>query len=350
MDIFMSFDDLKPSRIIDNYESLIWTDRYNSYGDFTLTIKEAPYLMGPLRAYKFLTSSESDKIMMIETVEVHSQPDDEQGNLIKVSGRSVEAILEQRTNELDYSDEFEEVGSPGDVAVRIVNRHMVNNTKQPLDNIPNFTVEGGHPASPRVRFKNRRDDLYSVVKSLCDSDDLGFRIRKNSDGKLVFGVYKGLDRTNTESVAYRLFSQDFGNLIDSSLISSIANYKNHARVIGARTTVDVYPPGTSIYVSGFDRRTLVIHADDVGKDGEPIERDRETLRQLGLEALSEQSVRNSKIVDGDVLSTKFDKGIGMGSLVVVRDTYGNENKMRIREIIHSTDADGYRVIPSFSQD
>lgn len=346
MDIFLAYEDMKPTRFIENYESLVWTERYSSFGDFTLTIKETNNLLGALRAYKFLLSSESEAIMMIETAEMSHQEDGE--NLIKITGRSFEAFLEHRSNELDYSDEFRDTGSIGGIVSKLIGRHLINPVNA-RDKIPGLVVDGGYPENPYIRVQHPRSDLYELTKKLVDSADLGFKFYRKPEGNLGFTVYKGLDRTNPASVAFRKFSPDLGNLVDSSFLSSIASYKNHARVLGARTSVEVFSPGVSIYIEGFDKRTLVVNADDVGRDYEgPITEDQEALRQRGLEALLESQHANVRLVDGDVLPQSWDPGVDLGSLVVVEDLYGNTNKMRITERIWSMDADGIRRTPTFT--
>lgn len=347
MDLFMTFSDFMPARIIENYQSLIWTERYSEYGDFTLVVKESDILMGPLRAYKFLLSSESDRVMMIESIETTGHADGE--DVITLKGRSIEAVLDYRSSEIRNTDEWIRTGSAGELCTLLVDWYVVN-PSDPRDKIDRLSIENTHPTNPYMTFQNKRDTVYKVVKNLCDSAGLGFRIRRDpTSGNLIFGVYEGLDRTNLDSVAYRIFSEDTDNLVNSKLTASISNYKNHARIIGKRTTTEVYAPGTSSQVSGIDKRTLVVQATDVGEEGRPLDEDREILQQRGLEALAEETNREVRMIDGDVPPNRWDRGTGLGSMVFVKDNYGYEVRARVTEEILSIDSEGLRIIPTFAQ-
>lgn len=347
MDLFMTFTDFRLARVIEKYESLVWTERYSEAGDFTLVVKETDLLGGPLLAYKFLISSESEKIMMIETIESTGRADGD--DVITLKGRSVEAILNYRSNEIRNADEWILTGSVGDLCQRWVRWYLVNPT-DPLDKFERLTTETTHPTNPIMTFQSKRDTIYNIVKGLCDSAGLGFRIRWDPVNEgMIFGVYEGLDRTNLDSLAYRIYSEDTDNLMNSRVTASISNYRNHARVIGKRATVDVYAPGTSISVSGIDRRTLVIQATDVGDDARPIAEDKEILKQRGLEALMDETNHASRLLDGDVPPNRWDRGNGLGSIVFVKDNYGYQVKMRVTEEILSIDSSGLRVIPTFSE-
>lgn len=346
MDLFLAFEDLKPARIIEKYESLVWTERYSDAGDFTLVVKEIGPLAGRLTAYKFILSSESDRIMMIESFETTGRADGE--DVVTIKGRSVEALLDYRSNEIRTEDEWILTGSAGQLCEKWVRWYFVN-PSDTLDRVDRLRTEITHPSNPIMRFQSQRDTIYNIVKSLCDSAGLGFRIRRDPvDDTMVFGVYKGLDRTNPDSIAYRVFSEDTDNLVNSRVTASISSYRNHARVIGKRTQVDVYAPGTSIYVSGIARRTMVIQASDVGDENQTYEQDREILRQRGLEELAKDENRVTRMVDGDVPPNRWDRGTGLGSIVFVRDNQGYETKMRVVEEILSIDSEGLRVIPTFA--
>lgn len=345
MELMLAYNDLVPVRFVEEYESIIWTERYSGWGDFTLVVKESDILSEGLRNYKFLFSSESDRVMMIESFEQSGGVSDE--SMMTIKGRSLEAILEQRSNEMLNVDEINMAGPVGQMCVRLVDWYLVNPTNA-NDKIPNLSVESGYPLNPIIRVRAKRATIYDSVKSLCDSAGLGFRIRKTTSGLLVFGVYEGLDRTNVDSVAYRLYSEDMDNFENTKVTASISGYKNHARVIGSRTTVDTYAPGVSINVSGFDRRTLVVNASDVGDENMTYPEEREILVQRGLEALTEDTHRNLRIVDGDVPSYAWDPGTGLGSIVIVQDKYGYQSRMRVTEEILYSDTSGSRRIPTFT--
>jgi hypothetical protein len=54
VDIFVLDTEFRPVSIIDVYESLIWTDRYDEYGDFELYISMSPDPLTLYNKFRFL--------------------------------------------------------------------------------------------------------------------------------------------------------------------------------------------------------------------------------------------------------------------------------------------------------
>ena len=80
--------------VIDAYESLIWTDRYNTYGDFELYCPMDTALLPYLKQDNYFWQRDSEHTMIIEDITIDS--DTEDGNHLVVTGRSLESILERR--------------------------------------------------------------------------------------------------------------------------------------------------------------------------------------------------------------------------------------------------------------
>ena len=72
--------------VVDTYESLIWTDRYNAYGDFEIFFAMDTSLLEYLKEDNYLWLKESEHCMIIEEIKIDS--DTEDGNhLIVTAGR-----------------------------------------------------------------------------------------------------------------------------------------------------------------------------------------------------------------------------------------------------------------------
>ena len=80
--------------IIDTYESLIWTDRYSKCGDFELYMPISDSIPWYFKQENMLMIEQSEHLMIIETIEIES--DSENGDHLKISGRSLESILDRR--------------------------------------------------------------------------------------------------------------------------------------------------------------------------------------------------------------------------------------------------------------
>lgn len=112
------------------------------------------------------------------------------------------------------------------------------------------------------------DDLYTVIKGLCEENNIGFKIILTDDNKFEFSLYAGADRSydQTEN-PYVVFSPNFENIINSNYYSSNANLKNVTLVAGegegASRKTTVVGSG-----SGLDRRELFTDARDISSDTE----------------------------------------------------------------------------------
>ena len=80
--------------VLDIFKSLIWTDRYNAYGDFEIYTSMSQELLEILKEDYYLWLKESDHSMIIESLTIDS--DAENGDHLTVKGRSLESILLRR--------------------------------------------------------------------------------------------------------------------------------------------------------------------------------------------------------------------------------------------------------------
>lgn len=360
MQIALANQDYRPKFVIEEFESFIWKDVHAGYGEFELVLKEN-YLLtgGNLKNYQFLRFSESNRVMMIETVDIPRQEEDNDGtgvgNRIIVKGRSIEAFLLFRTNtngvpspESDIRLVDQQISQ---MAERIMDRYIIN-PDNPENKIPGlemgFIVQG-RPIVSRIL---PRDLIYNVVHKVCTDAEYGWRIYSIGDGKLAFGVFRGIDHTNRYDIHYLEFSEETETMTNMAQIQSIANWRNHARVEGARTTHNVYQglPDTIPPHAGFNRRTLVVPASDVGTDPDtnPAD-DIPILEARGVAALKEEANKYISATDGEVPYLKWNEmSYGLGDLVRVKDFYGDKQKMRIVEDTWTINESGdVKRTPSF---
>lgn len=94
---FQKLDDVfQPTEVIDDnrYESLIWTERYSTAGDFQLVSSDISWCMKMMPLESYVTIRESTVPMIVESHKIvkkkHSVPK------IEISGRSFESVLERR--------------------------------------------------------------------------------------------------------------------------------------------------------------------------------------------------------------------------------------------------------------
>lgn len=86
--------DMIPINEIDTYTSMIWTDRYNMYGDFELRVPCTDFNYNLFQKARYITIDKSDRVMVIEKRQVNTKVDKSDEYII--SGRSAETLLDRR--------------------------------------------------------------------------------------------------------------------------------------------------------------------------------------------------------------------------------------------------------------
>jgi hypothetical protein len=341
MDLYaLDTETMLPGRIIDDYSSLIWTERYASYGEFKLTMPWDAFLARDLINLDFLKISTTPSIMMVESSSIKKQSDGD--NLVELSGRSIEAFLQYRSNKTTFGQSDGEAleGTPGEMCDYFVNTYCVEeSTAGALNVIPHLVAASGAVGEEQV-LTIPRGTIYDMVKSICDQFGLGFRIWSAAilPNSLAFEVYEGFDRTDPDSVQYKEYGPDNETLFNVSTFESIREWKNHARVINDTESeaIDVYLPGTSETVSGFDRRTIVLETENV------------FAYSLGFLALRDSANKYQLLIDGEVPRELWDSvEYTLGDKVMVKDNFESRMKARVSEIVWTSDETGLARVPTF---
>ena len=349
MDLTILDTDKTPLCVLDVYNSFIWTDRYSKYGDFELHASMNEDLLQYLKQDYYITNANSEHVMIIEKLLINS--DTENGNTITVSGRSLESLLERRivwkrttlSGNLQNSIKkllTENVISPKDSNRKIEDFIFEESTDSAITEL---TIKGQYTG----------DNLYEAITSICQENNIGFKVTMNNLNQFVFKLYSGVDRSYGQSVnPYVVFSPNFENIIESNYIESKMALKNVALIGGegegtARKYTSV---GTA---SGLDRRELFIDARDVRSEDDngnsiPEAVYLEQLRQRGREKLAENVDVVAFEGEADV-SAMFTYGVDffMGDIVQIANEYGHETKSRIVELISSESEEGVSTYPTF---
>lgn len=95
---------LNELKIIDNFVSFIWTDRYNDYGDFELVIPEEDFDPNLYKKERLIAINDNDRYMIIETITIDDIKESGRENKITytIKGRGIESLLERRVVEKPY--------------------------------------------------------------------------------------------------------------------------------------------------------------------------------------------------------------------------------------------------------
>lgn len=344
MEIYVLNQEFEKIALIDAYESLLWTDRYNKPGEFEIYTPVADFALKYPVTDNYLQIKESGHTMIVEDTTIESNVDT--GNHIKIVGRSLESILDRRIvwTQTDIS------GNLQNGIKRLINENIINPSIADR-RIPNFIFEDStDEAITSLTMENQYtgDDLLKIVQDVCELNEIGYQITLNEENQFVFKLYKGTDRSyRQEMLPYVVFKPSFENIINSNYSEIHSAAKTIALVAGegegvSRKTRTV---GTG---SGLLRKEAYSDARDIQSDGLTPAQYNAKLDERGKEKLKEDKVKKS--FDGECETTRmyvYGRDFFMGDCVQVANEYGMESPTRVVEYIWSSSAQGTTSYPTF---
>lgn len=384
MDLIVYDTNFNIVAICDDYESLIWNDRYNEPGDFELYFPMESRLLDIYKPDYYLVSADSEYTMIIEDLKVTT--DLEGGDHFIVTGRDLVSILCRRIvwkmttvsgNFVDAIDKILKQNVYDPIPKNSKAKRKIEEFYWDKDStdaaIKQLTID-------ETQFTG--DVVYDVIKDLCDQFDVGFSLKRNPvTGKFVFSLYQGVDRSYRQNAnKYVVFSPEFDNLISTDYTENKSKYCNVTLVAGEgegpdRVTLEVGDTTSS----GLNRRELFTDARDLSsviedEDDEEEEEEEEVdpenpqggegeedeekhmspeeyknlLKNRGLEKLKEVEIE--KTFDGQVDATqiyRYGRDFFMGDTCELVNQYGKETRVKVVEYIHSESTSGIEEYPTF---
>mgnify|MGYP001182366483 CR=1 FL=1 len=358
MDLYILDSLYRDVEVVEGYSSFIWTERHRDIGDFELitasTLASRRQLVTGLR----LGMSESNRVMILETVE--DTTDEEGRSILKVKGRSLEMILKNRLamaalTDLTTNPKWSITAAPANIARQLFHDICVTGILNAGDIIPGILETTIFPAdtiaepSDVITYEIDPTDLYSAIKNLCDQFALGFRlVRGINTSQLYFNIYTGSDRTTQQtSLPAVVFSINLDNLKNTTELTTIALYKNVAYVVSPVGHELVYDLGTDTAANGFDRNVLFVKADDI-TDTVPATATAKMI-QRGKEELAKN--RRLSGFDGELSQSgqyKYQVDYYLGDLVEMQNKDGFTTTMQVTEQIFVRDREGIRRYPTLT--
>lgn len=349
MDLTLLNTSLDAVSIVDDYESLIWTDRYQEHGDFEIYTPVTVDILQVLKQDYYLINRDSEHAMIVEKLLIKT--DVELGNHIIITGRSLESILKRRI----VWGQRSITGNLQNGIKTLLNENVIN-PSDPDRKIDNFIFEASTDeriTSLKIDAQYTGDEIYDVVSKLCKEHGIGFRVTLNDNKQFVFKLYAGADRSYDQTDnTYVIFSPNFENIVNSNYIESKSALKNVTLVGGEGEGKDrrYYTVGSA---KGLDRRELFTDARDISSEvDDRVLTEAEynaQLAQRGNEQLSE----NIEVVsfEGEIEPTmmfKYREDFFNGDIVQIENEYGHSTAARIIEMTISENEQGTSVYPTFS--
>lgn len=296
-----------PDKLIEGYNSLIWTERFLDLGEFELKSFDVEGLMNLLPEDTLVSHLETQEVMMVETQDIQMVGEGADAKPeITIKGRSATNILEHRWIESSYQKKRrmrQKYSATSAACVLLYNAvdnvsgydvtrgdagaddtpELNSYTWTTKDAIPNVVVTELVASEGTTRWWQLEEGILlpQLSKILIDAD-LGIRcmrpvlpnnptvitvdsalatrgtIRRTPTANmsaLRFEVYNGLDRSG--SVQFSLLQ---GHLDNPQYLNSSRDYKTVVEIKSGSVVVsDVYRPGES-GVSGWLRKTMEFDA------------------------------------------------------------------------------------------
>lgn len=349
MDFTILNESFEQTYVIDTYDSSIWTDRLNTFGDFELYIPASADVFNKFKKDYYLIRSESEKVMIINDFNIQSNV--EEGDHVIITGESLESLLKRRI--IWESVTFEDANLQESIE-SLLNSEIIN-PKIEERKINNFIFKKSEDPSItnlKLNAQYYGDNLYDVISNLCIKEKIGFKITLSSENNFIFELYRGLDRSyRQETNPYVIFSQEYENIISSDYKEITKDSKNVALVMGEdqngtrkTTTVGI--------VSGIKRKEYFSDARDISKNqnGTTIS-DAQYIKLLAQRGEEDLDKNKDQITfEGQAETTKmfvYKEDFFIGDIVQISDSYGHYGEALITEIIFSKDKDEVSTYPTF---
>ena len=369
MNIYVLDESFNRQYIIDIYESFIWTDRYFESGDFEIYLPANKDVINKLQKDMYLMVDNSDFIKIIEDIEITTNL--EEGNKLKITGRSLDSILDRRI----IWGLTEVNGSLQDSIEELLNKNVIN-PEDPNRRIPNFIMKKSTDpdiVDLTIDAQYFGENLYDTIVALCKANFIGFKVTVNDNHQMEFELYKGAERTyNQTNYPTVEFSPRFDNLLNSEYIRSDKALKNVTLIGGEgegakRKTSSTYTTAglgvlnLDIVPQGLKRRETFTDANSISSkvqdgDGNDVtltdEEYTEKLNHKGMQELAEAN--GVTTFNGEVNSyvqSIYNRDYFLGDVVQIENEFEMKGVTRIIEVIFSDNTqDGVQLYPTFKSD
>lgn len=370
MDLITLDETFQQKRLIENWDHLLWTERYNAIGDFQLKTGNVDEFLELLPEGTLISLRESTVPMIVETHQIDRPKN--AGAVMTITGRDFCSVLDRRVAIQAVTAALAEwlvvTKTPSDVAHYIIYKVCVEGFLDAADIFPPDQFQLLTPddylagTGPNRQFNVPRGKLLTAVLGFLQTEAKadptttppspaiephGIRaMRPDSSGSAIgMEIYKGTDRSETI-----LFDASRDLLEDGKYLFSKVGSATVGYILGEANALkmDMYPAGNDIDspidLSGFNRRVELVDATSSGitnVDALKMEGAR-TLGQAHVTALFDGSVNQ------DLSPYIFNRDYFLGDIVKTVGDYGLDTKSRVTEYIRSEDATGYKAYPTLT--
>ncbi|MBU3153893.1 siphovirus ReqiPepy6 Gp37-like family protein [Clostridium estertheticum] len=311
MEIYVFNRNLEFIGMIDSFTSLIWTRRYYKSGEFELHCDLTPQNLKMLERGNIIYKTGDVEAGYIEYR--NFKQDTEGKEILVIKGKFLTSYFNRR---IIWGTEVFNITA--ELAMRnLVTDNCISpiNTSRIIHNMMLGTLNGFiETVDYQVSYANLSDEL----ENLSNISNLGHRVNFDINSKkLVFEVYKGLDRSVNQSSNPRcIFSKEYDNILEQEYVDSLNNYKNLVLVGGIG--------------EGSERRLVTI-GDSVGLDRFEVFADQKSLANT-------EDINGVSTVMSDVDYNLLLSGKGNETLALTKEIQTFDSKINLNSnLTYKTD-------------
>lgn len=376
MNLYALGTNFNKEALIDEYTSVIWTERFGDSGDVTLVVPDTAANRARFGDGAYLGSDETDQVMVLDTADIKNGE-------MKLTGFTLDKLIFENRLVLhvpvtENAERWLSDNHAGAFLEYVLTYFAtpdgwttwadayfggdttpngIDMPKQMLSNL--VYAETATTLSPIYSIQNRQT-IYEIIKNVAAAAKIGFRLVPASitpiSHLLAFYTW---DKGNSDV----RFSALQDTLTDVSELRSKREYKTVAyasspdfdptdRITGGveYTGVAYAYPGAATE-TGPNRRVMFV--EKTGLTDAVVANNQTTYNNLMNSAAADALANNNfvKVIDGEVVpQNQYTFGVDyrLGSLVELEDPHGTIQTALITEYIRSSDANGFRAYPTVS--
>jgi hypothetical protein len=343
-----------PGPTTQEFESLVWTERYREPGDFLLTVPDEITTLSQFPIGTLVSHTDTNEVMIVENHEI--KRDSNRKLKIKISGRGFETFAENRVTLGSEEPLYDAFGEPiteitpeqpsASSAALLLQQKLEPGTASAEDEIPNLlVVEDINFYDDPMSYAVPRGDLYSRIIEFLKVCDGGIRVIRPHGAQTTLNLVIHDGEDLSEAV---VFYAQYADFEEATYFQSNKDYRNYASV-AANTYSRLYRTrDLAADVSGLARRVIYQEASDIVGDF-PTPSASDVISARGQSILDQH--RGIFLMQATISQTakpKFKIDYEVGDIVTVFGEFNIAQAMRVTEHILTVDSDGQRGFPSLS--
>lgn len=337
MDVRIYTPEMDLLGMVESQTSLLWTKRYQDAGEFELQCPITPNNVRLIVRGNLVWIHGKKEAGVIESV---SKRESSTENRMIVKGMMLEGYMSRRLIRPFYSA----YNKPVEVCMREI--------LSMVETIPMVRLGDLVGFEDTISFQATYKNLLTYETKLATSAGLGFRFVPDFTEKTItFEVYKGVDRSMSQSDNRRVvFSDEYNNIDNAVYDENESIYKNvcyvGGRGEGSSRTIVIAGDDT---LTGLERREMFLNASDVQETDITEAQYLAALKQRGNEALEKNNLAVSLECETSQSGNfEYLKDYDIGDIVTIaKSNWSMRENQRLIEVTEIYENGGVMVSPTF---